>query len=91
MVIMFIIAGPLKSLRLPKILPPYTIFPFEDDVIADILMGKIVIFYKLNNNEIIRIIERAGWKLECSFLDIPQNEIQDSDIEDIELYRFRKG
>ena len=80
----------IEKLDAPKNFTPYTIFPFDDDIIADILMGKIWILYKLNNNEIVRILEKAGWKLVYSFDDIPENEIRNSDIEDLILYKVRK-
>jgi plasmid maintenance system antidote protein VapI len=42
----------VDKLEYAKNYAPYTIFPFDDDIIADILMGKIWIHYMLNNNEV---------------------------------------
>lgn len=81
----------IEKLDAPKHFAPYTIFPFNDGIIADILMGKIWILYKLNNSEIIRILERAGWKLVDSFDNIPEEVIRNTDIEDLILYKVRKG
>jgi hypothetical protein len=80
----------IEKLDAPKNYAPYTIFPFDDDIIADILMGIIWITYRLNNDEIIRILEKSGWKVVYSFYDSPENEIQNRDIEDIVLYKVRK-
>jgi hypothetical protein len=81
----------IEKLDAPKNFAPYTIFPFNDDIIADIIMGKIWLYYKLNLSEIIRILDKSGWKLVDSFNNIPEEVIRNTDIEDLMLYKVRKG
>jgi len=80
-----------EKLEYAKNFAPYTIFPFEDNIVADILMGKVWIRYQLNNDEVIRIIEKGGWQLIESVFDITEEEVKNSDIEDLSFYKVRKG
>ena len=42
---------------------PLSIYPFDDDVIADIIMGKLMIMIKFNFSEIVRKIALDGWEV----------------------------
>lgn len=80
-----------EKLEYAKNFAPYTIFPFDNDIVADILMGKVWIRYRLNNNEVIRIMEKGGWQLIESIFDMTEEEIKNSNIEELSFYKVRKG
>lgn len=84
-------AWSIEKLDYAKNYAPYTIFPFGDDICADILMGKIWIQYRLNIYEIIRILEKAGWQLIDSLFEKTEGEVKDSEIEDLHIFKVRKG
>ncbi len=80
----------IDKLRYAKNYAPYTIFPFEDDIIADILMGKLIIVYYLNNNEVIRVLEKGGWDVVYSFTDLTEEKMNEVDPINMDFYRIQK-
>ena len=57
---------------------PHSIFPFDVETCADILMGKLSIFAILNLSEIKRIFEKYGWEVVDSILDRIKEENHDT-------------
>ncbi len=80
-----------EKLEYAKNFAPYTIFPFKDDIVADILMGKVWIRYHINNDEVIRIIEKGGWQLFESIFDVTGEEVENSNIENLSFCKVGKG
>ena len=81
----------IEKLEAPKNFPPYTIFPFDEDVIADILCGKIWIFYLLNISEVFRILKIAGWDLVYSFYNQPTDKLSKTDLNSQVLHKVKKN
>lgn len=69
---------------------PLPIYPFDDEVIADILMGKVWIKFLLNVHEVVRYLEKSGWELRRAFWDLSEEERRAVDTRDLELFTFRK-
>ena len=84
----------IDKLDYSKNYTPYSIFPFDVDICADILMGRLMIFSYLNYSEIIRVIEKAGWEIIDSPLFRSKEEIEKlkgTEWEDIVFLRVRKS
>jgi hypothetical protein len=72
---------------------PISIFPFDVETCADILMGKLAIFAILNFSEIKRMFEKYGWEVVDSILDRIKEENYDT-IADFARrcsFKIRKG
>lgn len=53
----------IDYLEFSKIKNPITIFPFASDIIADILVGKIIIEYYFNFTKLFNEITKDGWNV----------------------------
>jgi hypothetical protein len=72
---------------------PISIFPFDVEICADILMGKLAIFAILNFSEIKRMFEKYGWEVVDSILDRIKEDNHDT-IADFARrcsFKIRKG
>jgi hypothetical protein len=64
---------------------PFSIFPFDHEICTDILMGRIMVNVQINYSEIIRILDKHGWKT----IDNLFTKIQESK-NDVELAKLRQ-
>jgi len=85
----------IEKLEFSRNYAPYSIYPFDVDICADILMGKILVFSFLNYSEIIRIFEKAGWKavefLFSKSTNELKEEVENTEPKDITLLKLRKS
>lgn len=68
---------------------PFSIYPFDAEICADILMGKLQITAVLNLTEIKRIFEKSGWKVVESVHDWLDKEISDTEPDPNKLFSFK--
>ncbi len=58
----------IESIEFVKIRTPYSIYPFDASIISEILLGKIMIEYILNIEQLFREFEKKGWTIVSSVL-----------------------
>lgn len=51
-------------------LTPISIYPFPESIIADILLGKKLLFYQFNFSEFERFLKRNNWSLISNVIDL---------------------
>jgi hypothetical protein len=73
-----------------KNIAPTSIFPFEVDVCADILCGKIGVSIILNISKVIRKFELAGWEILDSMMNKIETDSNEIDTEFICNHFFIK-
>ena len=52
---------------------PFSIYPFDLKTRVDIMTGRLMIKTRFNYSEILRIIEKAGWKIVNTIFDNLEN------------------
>jgi hypothetical protein len=73
---------------------PFSIYPFDIETCADIMMGKIMIRALFNFTEVLRIIKRAGWNIDDALILRSENEIKSlkgKEIKDVSFLKVSKG
>jgi len=73
---------------------PFSIFPYEDEICADLMMGKLMIEYRLNFSEVIRIVEKGGWIVMDSIASWGEKQLEAMTPEErlkLSLLKVRKG
>jgi len=55
---------------------PFSIYPFDIETCTDIMMGRLAIAIEFNYSEMLRIIERSGWKVVDSIFSKTQQELE---------------
>ncbi|MCP5108059.1 MAG: hypothetical protein GY950_32025 [bacterium] len=68
---------------------PFSIYPFDAEICADILIGKLKITAFLNLTEIKRILERSGWQVIESIHDWLDKGNCDPESEPDKLFSFK--
>jgi len=53
---------------------PFSIYPFDLETRVDIMTGRLMIKTRFNYSEILRIIEKDGWKVVNSVFDNIKNQ-----------------
>ena len=84
----------IEKMNYSKNTAPYTIFPFPDEIIADLLIGKLMISEWFNVSEIFRKIESSGWKIVDFLLAKNKEELEDLkkyDHDDVTFLKVKKG
>jgi hypothetical protein len=57
-----LILSNLHRLRLRlRLFPPYSIFPYPEDICVDLMSGRALLFALVNYSAVLRILRRAGW------------------------------
>ena len=80
-----------EKMEYPKNYAPFSIFPFEDEICADLIMGKLLVKTLFNFSEIERLIVKSGWKIEDTIYDRDKEEIKNLDVEKLYFMKVRKG
>jgi hypothetical protein len=73
---------------------PFSIYPFDIETCADIMMGKISIHVFFNFSEILRILEKAGWSIADALIFKSQTVLESlygKDMKDVSFLKLRKG
>ena len=69
---------------------PYSIYPFDVDICADIITGAVSILVWINHTEILRKLESKGWKIIDSLVYKSKLEIEELEGKDIDSIPFLK-
>jgi hypothetical protein len=85
-------AWAIEKISYVKNYAPYTIFPLDDDLCADILMGKIWVRYQINMMEVMRILKKYGWKIVDSIFLKSDEELSNPDLnlDDMNIFVIQK-
>lgn len=81
---------PMNSLERHQYTPnraPISILPFKENYIADLLLGKKVIFYNINLDSFARVMQTHGW----SVIAYPFMDDKEIDITKVPFCILRKG
>jgi hypothetical protein len=70
---------------------PYTIFPFPDEICADILCGRVLTRIITNYSEIMRIFHKNGWETVDSIFFKDPDELDKIDITKTPMMIVGKG
>ncbi len=84
----------MDKLRFIRNYVPFSIFPFDDEICADVMMGKLMIEYLFNFSEVIRIVERSGWIVMDSIASWNEKQLETMTPEErmkLSLLKVRKG
>lgn len=58
---------------------PWSVFPFSEQLIADLLLGKKVISYGFNVDEFFRLLKKDGWEVTSNIYEKKQQQSAKSD------------
>ena len=73
---------------------PFSIYPFDVETCADIMMGRLAIMVHFNFSELLRIIKKAGWNIVDSLIFKSEDEIKSlrgKDINSVSFLKINKG
>jgi len=73
---------------------PYSILPYDSNMCADIITGKMMIRSLINISEIMRKIQKSGWQIIDSFFLKTEEEIkklEGQDVKDLTMLKIRKS
>ncbi len=83
----------LDKMDYSKNCAPFSIYPFDIETRADIIMGKLMINVKFNFSELLRIIERAGWNIKETLISKSKEELNSlygKNINEVSLLKISK-
>lgn len=66
-----------RSAYSPNFLP-YSIYPISEELISDLMFGKISLYFSLNISELYRRFENEGWKVTKGIDDFAKGEVPDA-------------
>ncbi len=84
----------MEKMEYSKNCAPFSIFPFSDEICADIIAGKILIGIHFNYSEILRIIKKSGWTIVDSIISKTEDELmklRGLESKDITFLQIKKG
>jgi hypothetical protein len=84
----------LEKMEYAKNCAPFSIYPLDIETCTDIMMGRLSISVHLNFSQLLRIMQKDGWRIVDSIIFRTPEEIkafEGKDMNDISYLRISKG